>query len=91
MMLTCAAGHTIVECRPEHISPASEWMHPSQTDSLDLLDGGPADGTGGKSSKGCPAAGKLVLESQSAAKSAPILPGVVSPHTEAIVPVLFTQ
>src|ERR1700677_3128305 len=78
MMLTRAARLTIVECHPEHISPASKWTYPGQTDSLNLLNGGPAEGTRGKSSKGCPAAGKLMLESKSAAKSAPIVLGVVS-------------
>src|ERR1700733_2401601 len=91
MMLTSAARLTIVEDRPEHISPASKRTYPGQTDSRDLLDGGPTVGTRGKSSKRCPAAGKLVLESATTAEPTPIVLGVVSPHTQAIVPVPFTQ
>jgi hypothetical protein len=91
MMLTCAARLAIVECRPEHISPASEWVHPRQADSHGLLDGDAAEGTRGKFSKRRPAAGKLVLESKCAAKSASVVFGVVSSHPEAIMRVLFPQ
>ena len=57
MMLTRAVGLAVIECSAEHVSPASEWMNPSQTDSLDFFDGGPGVGPEGKSSKWCPAVG----------------------------------
>jgi hypothetical protein len=70
MMPTRAARFARVECQPEQVSPASEWTHPGQTDSFDLLDGGPSGGACGKSSKWRPAVGKFTLESKSPAKAA---------------------
>src|ERR1700691_4126355 len=91
MMLTRPARLAVIACHPEHISPASEWTHPSQTDSFDLLDGAPFEGARGESSKWRPAVGKFMLESKSAAEPASVVLRIVSPHTDAIMPILFTE
>jgi hypothetical protein len=85
------AGFAIVECHCEQVSATSEWMHLSQTDSLDLLNRGPGAGTEGKPPERGPTIGKFVIESKAASITAPAVLRVVPPHTDPIMPVMLTE
>jgi len=90
-MMFTLTGYAVVECHCKHVSSTSEWMHLSQTDSLDLFDSGPSAGAEANPSEWGPAIVKLVVESNAASISTPTVLRVISPHADAIMPVFFTQ
>jgi hypothetical protein len=90
MMLTLT-GCAVVVCHCEHVSSPSKWMHASQTDSIDLLDSGPAAGAQGKPSEWGPAIVKFVIVSKASSVSTTEVLRVITPHADAKVTVLFTQ
>ena len=89
MALTRKVWLGVIECSAEHVSPASEWMNLSQTDSVDIFDSRSPFGPEDKSSKWRPAIGQFMVERKATAISTPALLRIVSPHASAIMPVLL--
>ena len=91
MPLTRGIRLGVIECSAEHVSPASEWMNLSQTDSVDIFDGRSLVGPEGKFSKWRPTIGQFMVERKATAMSTPVVLGVVSPHARAIIPVVLPE
>jgi hypothetical protein len=75
------------ECDAKHVSTPSKRVYMGQAKLFFLLDGRSRNRSETKSSKGCPAIGKFMIEAKAATEPTPESLRVVTPKVDEIVPV----